>query len=213
MGRLDGLERVFVESLPQWRDWLSRRHAQAESVWVVTWKKGSGGPHVPTSAIVDEALCFGWIDSLPRKLDARRSMLLLSPRRDGSNWSRVNRDKVERLTAEARMAPPGLAKVEKAKNDGTWTALDAVEATEVPADLAAALAAEPQAELAFEGFARSARRGILEWLSTARTPATRARRVAEIVAYAAVGLRANFPADKARFAQRSVPPAGSGHPR
>jgi uncharacterized protein YdeI (YjbR/CyaY-like superfamily) len=202
MGRLDDLERVPVESLVQWREWLSRHHGQSDSVWVITWKKRSGGRHVPSSDIVDEALCFGWIDSLPRKLDERRTMLLLSPRRDGSNWSGVNRKKVERLTAEGRMAPAGLARVEAAKADGTWTALDAVEATEIPDDLAAALAAVPEAAGSFSGFARSARRGILEWLATSRTQGTRARRIAEIVAYAAVGLRANFPVDRTRFAER-----------
>jgi uncharacterized protein YdeI (YjbR/CyaY-like superfamily) len=210
MSRLDDLERVDIDSLPQWRDWLSRRHGQSDSVWVVTWKKRSGGPHVPYSDVVDEALCFGWIDSLPRKLDENRSMLLLSPRRDGSNWSAVNRRKVERLTAEGRMAPPGLAKVAKAKIDGTWSILDAVEATEVPADLAAALDAEPEAARSFAGFARSARRGILEWLATARTPGTRTKRIAEIVAYAAVGLRANFPVDKARFSGRAGPGKDAG---
>lgn len=207
-GRLDDLERVQVESIAQWRGWLEERHGQSESVWVVTWKKGSGGRHVPLSEIVDEALCFGWIDSLPRRLDEQRSMLLLSPRRAGSNWSRVNRDKVDRLMSEGRMAPAGLAKVERAKADGTWTALDAVEATEVPADLAAALAAVPEAARSFEAFPRSARRGILEWLATARTKGTRAKRIAEIVAYAAVGLRANFPVDKARFSERQQRVAG-----
>ncbi len=207
-GRLDDLERVQVESIAQWRGWLEERHGQSESVWVVTWKKGSGGRHVPLSEIVDEALCFGWIDSLPRRLDEQRSMLLLSPRRAGSNWSRVNRDKVDRLMSEGRMAPAGLAKVERAKADGTWTALDAVEATEVPADLAAALAAVPEAARSFEAFPRSARRGILEWLATARTQGTRAKRIAEIVAYAAVGLRANFPVDKARFSERQQRVAG-----
>lgn len=189
------LARVPVASREGWRDWLSRHHGQAESVWAVTWKKGNPA-HVPQRAVVEEALAWGWIDSLPRKLDADRTMLLVSPRRQGSNWSKVNRDIVARLTAEGRMAPPGLAAVARAMADGTWTALDAVETLEEPPDLAEALAATPGAAAFWAAFPPSSRRGILEWIAAARRPATRAARIAETAAKAARNRKANHPAGR-----------------
>jgi uncharacterized protein YdeI (YjbR/CyaY-like superfamily) len=191
MGRLDELERFQPASLPEWRDWLHANHARRDGVWLVLPKKGSGIDGVALSDAVDEALCFGWVDSLPRKLDERRSMLLVSPRKAGSNWSAVNKGKVERLVLEGRMAPAGLAKVAAAKADGSWTALDMVEALEIPDDLAAAFAALPPAADNWAGFPRSAKRGILEWILNAKTPATRARRIDETARLAAEGTCAN----------------------
>jgi uncharacterized protein YdeI (YjbR/CyaY-like superfamily) len=192
------LERVEVTSREGWRAWLDENHARPDGVWVVTHKKRPGAPHVPYADIVDEALCFGWIDSLPRALDETRSMLFVSPRRSGSAWSKINKEKVERLMAEGRMAPSGLARVEAAKADGSWSALDAVETLVPPPDLAAALAADPRAGAFFAAFPPSARRGILEWIAAARRPETRAARIAETVARAAENRKANFPAGRDR---------------
>lgn len=191
MGRLDALERVQPASLPEWRAWLEANHGRRDGVWLVLPKKGSGLGGIVLSDAVDEALCFGWVDSLPRKLDDWRSMLLVSPRKAGSNWSAVNKAKVERLVVEGRMAPAGLAKVEAARSDGNWNALDRVEALEVPEDLAAAFAALPPSADNWAGFPRSAKRGILEWIVNARTPSTRAKRIAETARFAAEGKRAN----------------------
>jgi len=160
-------------------------------VWLVTWKKDSGGPYLPYDDIVEEALAFGWVDSLPRKLDDRRSMLLVTPRKPASNWSRVNKERVERLTAAGLMAPAGQAVVDAAKASGTWTALDDVENLVEPDDLRAALDADPQARRQWDAFPRSARRGILEWLLNARTAPTRAKRLEEIARLASRGERAN----------------------
>jgi uncharacterized protein YdeI (YjbR/CyaY-like superfamily) len=191
MGRLDDLERVQPASAKEWRDWLQANHACRDGVWLVLPKKGSGIDGVALSDAVDEALCFGWVDSLPRKLDDRRTMLLVSPREAGSNWSAVNKAKVERLIVEGRMAPAGMAKVGTARSDGSWNALDRVEALEVPEDLAASFAALPPSADNWAGFPRSAKRGILEWIVNARTPATRAKRIAETARLAAEGKRAN----------------------
>ena len=158
---------------------------------MVTWKKASGGPHVPYGEIRDEALCWGWIDSRPARLDAARTMLLVSPRRPGSGWSAVNKARIAALMAAGRMAAPGLAEIARAKADGTWERLDGAETLEAPADLAAALA-EAGAAAAFAAFPPSSRRAILEWIALARRPETRARRVAETARLAALGLRANF---------------------
>ncbi|MBL0899668.1 MAG: YdeI/OmpD-associated family protein [Reyranella sp.] len=194
---LDRLARVEVVSRAQWRAWLSRHHGQTESVWVVTWKKGRG-PHVPYGDIRDEALCFGWIDSRPARLDEDRSMILLSPRKPGSGWSGVNKARVAVLEAEGRMAAPGHAKVEAARRDGSWVALDTASALTIPSDLARALGEYPRAAERFAAFPPSARRGILEWIAAAKRPETRARRIAETASLAARGVRANHPAGKTR---------------
>jgi len=111
----------------------------------VTYKKASVGPYLAYGDIVEEALCFGWVDSVPRKMDAERSQLLVTPRKRGSRWSKANKVRIERLTAAGLLAPAGSAAVERAKADGTWTALDAVEALTEPEDLRAALDGDSEA--------------------------------------------------------------------
>jgi len=184
-------EQVTVGSREEWRRWLEEHHATSRGVWLVTWKKDSGGPYLPYDDVVEEALAFGWVDSLPRKLDDRRSMLLVTPRKPASNWSRVNKERIERLTAAGLMAPAGQAVVDAARASGTWTALDDVENLVEPDDLRAALDADPEARRQWDAFPRSARRGILEWLLNAKTAPTRAKRVEEIARLAARGERAN----------------------
>ena len=136
----------------------------------MTWKKAAGARHVPYSDVVDEALCFGWIDSLPRKLDADRTMVRLSPRKPGSAWSAVNKTKIERLLADGRMTNAGLAAIDRAKADGSWSLLDSIATLSPPPDLAKALAADPAAKLNFDAFPPSVRRAILEWITQAKTP-------------------------------------------
>ena len=184
-------EQASIESRGQWRAWLDEHAATSPGVWLVRWKKGSGHPHVPYDDVVEEALCFGWVDSLPRTLDAERSQLLVTPRKPGSNWSRANKERVERLLAAGLMAPAGVAAVESARRDGSWSALDEVEDLVEPDDLRAALDADPEARRQWDAFPRSARRGILEWLLGAKRPETRAKRVAETAQLAARGERAN----------------------
>lgn len=183
--------RIEIVSRAQLRDWLIAHHGQAESVWLVTWKKASGDRHVPYGDIVDEVLCFGWIDSLPRKLDEDRSMLLISPRKRGSAWSAVNKAKVERLSAAGLIHPAGQAVIDAARADGSWTRLDAVDALLVPPDLEAALAARPDAAENFARFPPSTRRGILEWIIQAKRPETRNKRITETADLAQRNIRAN----------------------
>jgi len=184
-------EQVEPRSRAAWRDWLARHHRQHESVWLVYRKKAAGGPDFPLEAGIEEALCFGWIDSLPRKLDADRSMLLMSPRKPGSNWSAINKRRAEKMIAEGRMTPAGQAAIDRAKADGSWDALAEVDALEVPADLQEAFAAYPGAADHFAAFPKSARRGILEWIGNARRAETRAKRVLETARLAAENVRAN----------------------
>jgi uncharacterized protein YdeI (YjbR/CyaY-like superfamily) len=155
----------------------------------VLWRQTSGRTGLTYEEAVLEALCFGWIDSTASKLDDERTMLRFSPRKRGSGWARTNKRRIERLLAEGLMAEPGLALVEEARRDGSWTMLDAVEDLIVPDDLAAAFAAHPGSRERWDGFPRSVRRGVLEWIVQAKRPETRARRVAETASLAARGER------------------------
>jgi uncharacterized protein YdeI (YjbR/CyaY-like superfamily) len=186
----ENLRLVEVTSRKALRDWLSKNHTQKESVWLVTWKKPDAR-YIPYGDVVEEALCFGWVDSLPRKLDDKRSMLLLAPRKVKSAWSKPNKERVERLVKAGLMKPVGLKIVEEAKANGLWNKLDAVEALETPPDLAKALAKFKTAQKNFEAFPRSAKRGILEWILQAKKPETRAARILETVENAKDNIRAN----------------------
>lgn len=183
-------ERVEVRSRAELRAWLTANHGQSDSIWLVTYKKPSPF-HLPYGDIVDEVLCFGWIDSQPRLLDETRSMVRLSPRKQKSGWSKVNKDRIERLIAQGLIAAPGLAKIEQAKANGTWTLIDAATADTIPPDLAEAFARHPGAEQNFMSFPPSTRRATLEWITIARRPETRAARIEDTASLAAKGERAN----------------------
>ncbi|PSN08505.1 hypothetical protein C7293_30110 [filamentous cyanobacterium CCT1] len=182
---------VQVESRAEWREWLMANHTRPEGIWLITYKKRPGQPYVSYNDVVEEALCFGWIDSKPNKLDDDRTMLWMAPRKPGTGWSALNKKRIEAMTAAGLMMPPGLAKLEAAKQDGSWEKLDAIERLEIPPDLAAALVANASAKANFEAFPRSAKRGILEWIASAKRAETRDRRIAETVDLAAQNIRAN----------------------
>ena len=192
MGR-DDAPWVHAETVEEWRDWLLAHHATETGAWLVSWKSATGRPSVGYVRSVEEALCVGWIDSSGRKLDDERSMLWFTRRKAGSGWAGTNKERVTRLEAEGRMTPAGRAMIDAAKADGSWTLLDDVENLVVPADLAAALAEHPGAAARWDEFPPSARRMLLAWIVQAKRPATRAQRVAETAARAAVGERAYPP--------------------
>ena len=150
-----------------------------------------GDEFVSARDLNEECLCFGWIDSRPAKVDDRRSALLCTPRKPRSGWSKVNKDRLERLLAEGLVAPRGLAVIEAAEADGSWNALDEVDQLVEPIDLAAALAGAAGARGHWDAFPPSARRGILEWIQSAKRPETRAARVDETARLAAQNVRAN----------------------
>lgn len=175
----------------EWRAWLEQNWTRTEGVWLISYKKDTGRPRFDYDEAVEEALCFGWIDSKPNKLDAERSLLWFAPRKPGTGWSKPNKDRVKKLIAAGLMTPAGLAKIEAAKQDGSWNALDAVEALEIPSDLAEALASYVSAAANFDAFPRSVKRGILEWIVSAKKPETRAQRVAETARLAQDNIRAN----------------------
>jgi uncharacterized protein YdeI (YjbR/CyaY-like superfamily) len=160
-------------------------------VWLVSFKKATGRQAFGYEEAVTEALRVGWVDSRSRALDDERTMLWFAPRAAGSGWSRPNKERIARLEREGRMAEAGLRVVERARADGSWSMLDAVEDGVVPDDLAAAFARHPGSRERWDAFPRSARRGILEWIVQARRAGTRAARVEETARLAARGERAN----------------------
>ncbi len=188
---LDDLELVHPADRGQWRAWLEANHATARGAWLVSFRRATGRPRVEYEEAVEEALCFGWVDSLARGLDDERSRLLFTPRRPRSGWARTNKERIARLEAAGLLAPAGRAVVEAARADGSWSALDDVENLVEPPDLCAALDADPDARAHWDGFPPSARRNILAWIQGARRPETRAKRIAQTARLAAQGVRAN----------------------
>jgi uncharacterized protein YdeI (YjbR/CyaY-like superfamily) len=170
--------------------WLDSNHATSTGVRVAVGKKGNTVTTLTYEQAVEEALRYGWIDSTTRRLDADRYALVFTPRKPRSVWARTNKARVERLVAEGRMTPAGLAAVETAKANGSWTSVDDVEDLVVPDDLEAALAAEPAARTGFAGLSASARKLALGWIASARRPETRAKRILETTRAAAEGRRA-----------------------
>lgn len=184
-------ELVEPASRAEWRAWLQANHASSRGVRLVLHKKGSPTPTLNSAEAVEEALCFGWIDSTSRPVDAHRWALHMSPRKPGSGWSAVNKERIARLQAAGLMTSAGQARIDAAMQDGTWTKLDAVATLEVPDDLRAALEARPGAAGHWAAFPVSARRAVLEWIVHAKTLATRERRVTEAAEKASRGERAN----------------------
>lgn len=184
-------QKIQVESRKELRKWLEDNHQLDESIWLISFKKHTGDRYLPYAEIVEEVLCFGWIDSLPRKLDDNRTMLRLSPRKVGSGWSKVNKEKIDKMIAAGLMTPAGLEKINAAKADGSWTKLDNVDALDIPEDLMKALGTFEKAKANFDAFPPSARRGILEWISSAKKLETRTKRIEETARLAQDNIRAN----------------------
>ena len=176
-------------SRAQWREWLGLHCTDDAGVWVIL-HKGDDVPLTYEDAAL-EALAIGWIDSKPNKLDDRRYKLWVAPRKPGSGWSRVNKDRVASLLESGLLTERGLAVVEAAKADGSWEALDSVLALEIPDDLRAALDLDEDAAGYFDAFPPSSKRIILEWIGQTKNPDTRKRRVEETVELAAQNIRAH----------------------
>ena len=189
--RYKGRSLLHPESRAEWRDWLAKHHASVDGVWLARWTKATGGVPVSYEAIVEEALCYGWIDGLLNTLPDGRHAHLLPPRRPGSGWARSNKERVERLIGDGRMTDAGLAVIRAAKADGSWSMQDAAEALIEPAELVAALDANPAARRHWDAFPPSPRRALIWWVMSAKRPETKARRVAHLVDEAAQGRRAN----------------------
>lgn len=168
-----------------WRSWLQKNHAKEKSVWLICYKQNSGKPTLSWSDAVDEALCFGWIDSTRKTIDEESFMQFFAKRKAGSTWSKINKAKVQQLIDEDRMAPAGLASIELAKKNGSWNILDTVETLSIPKDLAKEFKLRKGSEEYFMSLSKSIRKMMLQWIVLAKRPETRAKRIHEIAALAA----------------------------
>ena len=189
---LDLPQREF-KSRQEVRDWLEANHATATTFWLVTCKKHVAENYIPYGDIVEELLCYGWIDGRTRRLDDDRTMLLVAPRKAGSTWSASNKARVARLVRDGLMTSAGHEKIDRAKKDGSWTFLDDIDQLVVPDDLACALEQNRAAQSEFESFSDSAKKVILLWIKSAKREPTRIERIQETVRLASKGIKAAHP--------------------
>ena len=174
-----------------WRKWLSENYQTSKGVWLIYYKAHTGTPRVPYDDAVEEALCYGWIDSKVNKLDDERFMQMFTPRNPKSIWSRLNKTRVEELIKNGKMTPAGLKCIEVAKKNGCWTIYDEIEDLVVPDDLKAALEENPTAQKYFEAFSNSSKKNILWWIKSAKRAATRQQRIEKTVRLAEENVKAN----------------------
>lgn len=181
----------YAKSRAAWRTWLQKNHDKQNHVWLLLYKKDSGVPSLTYDEVVEECLCFGWIDSKPNKKDEQSYYLFIAPRKPKSVWSALNKKRIQKLLAENKMTSAGLQKIEAAKKDGSWIALDKIEALEMPTALKKALAKNKTASTHFNAFPPSVKKAIYQWVISAKTDATLTKRVTETVTLAEQNIRAN----------------------
>lgn len=187
----NGIQTFHAKARKEWRKWLEKNHQSEKSVWLIIYKKESDTQSVYYPEAVDEALCFGWIDSKPNKRDEHSYYQFFAKRNPKSNWSKVNKEKVAKLLEQGLMHRSGLEMIELAKQNGTWTALDEVENITIPDDLKMLFSKNKTAFENWENFPRSSKRGILEWIMNAKKPETLQKRIEETVSLAEKNIKAN----------------------
>lgn len=181
----------YAKSRNEWREWLEKNHQSEKSVWLIVYKKDSDIPSIYYPEAVDEALCFGWVDSKPNKRDEKSYYQFFSKRNSKSNWSRLNKEKVAKLIEQGLVQSAGFEMIKIAKQNGTWNALDEVENLIIPDDLQELFSNNKKAFKNWENFPPSSKRGILEWILNAKKPETRQKRIEETVSLAEKNMRAN----------------------
>ncbi len=191
MERHKGINTYHAKNRTEWRKWLMANYAREKSVWLIIFNKNSEIPSIYYEEAVEEALCFGWVDSKPNTRDHQSHYQFFAQRNPRSNWSKLNKAKVERLIKQGMMTPAGMEVIEEAKKRGTWDALNDVENLVIPKDLGEALDRYENARQNFGAFPRSVKRGILEWIFNAQARETRQRRIEETAALADKNERAN----------------------
>ncbi len=187
----NGIKTFHAKSRKAWRAWLQKHHAVEKSLWLIIYRKGSETKSVYYNEAVEEALCFGWIDSKGNKRDEESFYLFMAKRNAKSNWSKLNKERVKKLTEAGLMKEAGQQMIDLAKKNGTWDALNEVDAITLPADLKKMFTKNKIASQNFNAFPPSAKRGILEWILNAKQPATRLKRLTETVEKASQNIRAN----------------------
>jgi uncharacterized protein YdeI (YjbR/CyaY-like superfamily) len=183
------IETFYPASQKDWRQWLKQNHVSKKSVWLVCYKMKSSVPTISWSDAVDEALCFGWIDSVRKSIDDEKFIQFFSKRKAVSTWSKVNKEKIERLIDEKKMTGAGLQSIALAKQNGSWTILDEVEELIIPKDLEQAFKANPGSKTFFLSLSKSVKKMILSWVVLAKQPETRKKRIIEIAERAGLKLK------------------------
>ncbi len=176
MIKTESFEKVEISSTEELRGWLLKHHEQEDSIWLVTYKKQTPSKYVSTSEVLDELLCFGWIDGIRRKLDGERTMQLIGPRRQ-QHWAKTYKDRAAKLIEEGKMQAAGYRSIEVSKEIGLWNFMDDVDALIKPDDLVKALEAYPPALVNFDHFSASVQRFTLRWIKLAKTAPTRTKRI------------------------------------
>ena len=189
MQKKEEIATFYPSTQTDWREWLQENHLSKQSVWLIYYKKKSKVPSLSWSEAVDEALCFGWIDSTARPIDDEKYMQFFTKRKPNSVWSKINKDKVEKLIATGKMSQAGFESIEKAKQNGSWTILDSVEELSIPEDLEASFQANEGSKDFFMSLSKSVRKAILQWLVLAKQQTTRQKRINEIAELAAQKLK------------------------
>jgi uncharacterized protein YdeI (YjbR/CyaY-like superfamily) len=180
-------ETFSPQNSQEWRKWLEENHIIKNAIWLIYYKKKSKIPSIEYNDAVDQALCFGWIDSKSKPIDDEKYMQFFSKRKPKSVWSKINKNKIERLTAEGQMAQAGLDIIQIAKENGSWFILDDAESLIIPQDLSIELEKNPVAQDFFINLSRSNKRNLLQWLVLAKRAETRQNRIKEIVDLANLG--------------------------
>ncbi len=179
------VETFCPTSQAEWRKWLRKNHISKQSVWLVCYKKKSNKPTIAWSDAVDEALCFGWIDSKRIPIDNEKFTQFFSRRKLNGTWSKVNKGKIKQLIDNGLMTKAGFEIIETAKKNGSWTILDDVEKLKIPRDLNKELKNRTGSKKYFLSLSRSVRKAILQWVTLAKRPETRQKRIVEVAALAA----------------------------
>ena len=187
----EGHKKFYARNRMEWRKWLEKNHRSETKVWLQIYHKDSATPSVYYAEAVEEALCFGWIDSRPNKHDSESYFLSFSPRRPRSVWSKLNKDRVKKLIREGKMHSSGAKMIAIAKKNGMWDALKKIEAMEMPEDLAREFGKNKKAFENYKSFPPSSQKMILSWIESARKEETRSKRIQETIALAEKNVRAN----------------------
>jgi uncharacterized protein YdeI (YjbR/CyaY-like superfamily) len=183
------IETFCPTSRIDWRQWLEENHRSKQSIWLVCFTKKSNKPTLSWSEAVDEALCFGWIDSTRKTVDSESFIQFFSRRKPNGTWSKVNKEKIKQLIDAELMTDAGFESIEKAKQNGSWTILDEVEELIIPPDLEKAFDSQTGSKDFFLSLSKSVRKAILQWLVLAKQSETRQRRIIEIAELASQKLK------------------------
>ncbi len=187
------LKTYHAKDRKTWRKWLEKNHAASSGIWLIYYKKTSGRKRLDYSDAVEEALCFGWIDSTTRPIDEEKYMQRFTPRKSKSGWSAINKQRIEKMISRGLMTASGIEKIEIAKKNGSWESLDKiyvpVDLLQIPEDLAKAFSKNKKARITFENFPPFTKRQFLYWVNSAKREETRKARIKQTILMSAANKR------------------------